>query len=62
MNWFGEKLMCRDVTRLLSQSQDARLPLVRRIRLRAHLVVCGACARFDAQLRFLRDAMQRYRC
>jgi hypothetical protein len=61
MSWFGHDLMCKDVTRLLSQAQDARLPFLMRMRVRAHLTVCDLCSRFDAQLRFLREAARKYR-
>jgi hypothetical protein len=61
MGWFGHKLMCKDVTRLLSQAQDSRLPFLARIRVRAHLKVCALCTRFEAQLAFLREAARRYK-
>lgn len=61
MRWFGHKLMCKDVTRLLSQAQDSRLPFLVRMRVRAHLQVCALCTRFEAQLRFLRAAARRYK-
>lgn len=57
----GIKHSCKDVSRLLSQAQDVRLPLFQRIRVRLHLRMCAACTRFEGQLRFLREAAQRYR-
>jgi hypothetical protein len=57
----GHTLMCKDVTRLLSQAQDRRLPFLARWRVRAHLKVCEMCTRFEAQLRVLREAARRYR-
>ncbi|MBE7523063.1 MAG: zf-HC2 domain-containing protein [Burkholderiales bacterium] len=54
-------LMCKEATRLVSRSQDAELTWFQRWRLRAHLSACAMCARFDAQMRLLREAMERYR-
>ena len=54
------KLNCKDTSRLLSQAQDARLPLWERARLRLHLSVCDACTQFSRQLEFLRAAMRAY--
>jgi hypothetical protein len=54
-------LSCRDVTRLLSQGEDRSLSWGERIRLRAHLLICRACAQFERQLRLLRLAMRQYR-
>lgn len=56
----GFRLNCKETTRLLSQAQDARLPLLQRMRLLAHLGVCDACTRFSRQLEFLRAAMRAY--
>jgi hypothetical protein len=52
---------CKDVSRLLSQAQDERLPLFARLRVRLHLSVCAMCSRFAAQLTFLREAARRYK-
>lgn len=57
----GHTLMCREASRLLSQGEDAPLSWLQRWRLRAHLRACELCARFESQMRFLREAMQRYR-
>jgi hypothetical protein len=54
-------LSCKDVTRLLSQAQDRPLTLAEAIKLRLHLLVCTACARFSRQLAFMRTALSRYR-
>ena len=45
---------CTDVVRLLSQSMDTKLPLMTRIRLRLHFVICGLCKRYGKQLEALR--------
>ena len=55
------KLTCKEATRLLSQSMDAKLTGAQRSALRLHLSLCDACTRFGAQLNVLRSAMRRYR-
>lgn len=57
----GHLLSCKSVTRLTSQGEDRPLTGWERWRMRMHLAVCVACARFDAQMRFLRAAMRKYR-
>ena len=57
----GHLLSCKDASRYVSQSQDARLPGFERWRLAMHLKVCAHCARFEQQLRLMRDALRRYR-
>jgi Putative zinc-finger len=57
----GHLISCRQATRLVSQLQERDLHGVERVLLRLHLAWCVACARFDAQMHFLRQAMQRYR-
>jgi alkylated DNA nucleotide flippase Atl1 len=56
----GHVISCREVSRLLSRSQDETIPPWQRLRLRAHLAICDACARFERQLRLLRLAMRKY--
>jgi len=57
----GHLLSCKDATRVLSQAQDRTLSGFARWKLRMHLGVCDACSRFEQQLHFLREAMQRFR-
>jgi hypothetical protein len=57
----GHLLSCKDVSRLVSQGQDRPLTWWEGWRMRMHLAVCTACTRFDAQVRFLRRAMRRYK-
>ena len=52
---------CKDISRLVSQGQDRDFSRWERWKLRLHLAACAACARFEDQMRFLREAMQRYR-
>ena len=49
-------LNCRHVTRLVSQSMDARLPWYQRLGVRIHLLYCVWCRRYAAQLQFLRKS------
>jgi hypothetical protein len=49
-------LNCRHVTRLVSQSMDAKLPWHHRVAVRIHLLYCVWCRRYAAQIRFLRQA------
>ncbi len=56
MSWM---MSCREATRLLSEAQDHPLPWRQRLGLRLHLLMCRLCARYAAQLRFLRRALRR---
>lgn len=49
-------LNCRQVSRLVSQSMDARLPWHQRLAVRFHLLYCVWCRRYARQLQFLRKA------
>jgi hypothetical protein len=49
-------LNCRQVTRLVSQSMDARLPWHQRLAIRFHLLYCVWCRRYATQIQFLRKA------
>jgi Putative zinc-finger len=57
----GHMISCKEASRLVSRKEDAPLTSWQRLALRLHLSVCGACARFERQIRFLRTAMQKYR-
>jgi len=49
-------LNCREVSRLVSKSMDARLPLHQRLAVRLHLLYCVWCRRYVEQIHFLRKA------
>jgi len=49
---------CRQATRLISQSMDAKLPWSRRLAMKVHLLYCVWCRRYAAQLKVLRRAAQ----
>lgn len=53
-------LSCKEVTHLLSESQDRKLTLSEKMRLEMHLAMCKGCTNFKSQLRFLRDACKQY--
>ena len=46
---------CHDVSRKVSHSMDAPLPLHQRMAVRIHLMMCRYCARFRRQLLALRQ-------
>ena len=55
-----QKLNCKEVSVLLSQTEDRRIELLERLRLRAHLKVCVGCMNFQRQLNFLRRAIRQH--
>jgi len=57
----GHMISCKEASRLLSQAEDGTLSWFAALRLRLHLAACDACTRFAHQLRFMRDALARYR-
>jgi len=53
-------LSCKDITHLLSESQDRKLAVSERLRLEMHLAMCTGCKNFKGQMAFLRKACRRY--
>jgi len=53
-------LTCKEVSKLISQSQDRRLNLVEWLGLRIHFFLCEGCRHFREHLAFIRRACQRY--
>lgn len=53
-------LTCKEVSHLVSESLDRKLPLWQRIQVRMHLLMCRFCSRFRKQSLFLRDAARHY--
>ncbi|MFA7290742.1 MAG: zf-HC2 domain-containing protein [Rhodocyclaceae bacterium] len=51
---------CKEVHRLVIEGQDRTLPFTERIAVRVHLMMCGACRRFEAQMEFMRQALRRF--
>lgn len=52
-------LSCKEVSVLVSQSQERRLIWRESMALRMHLLMCQACSRFARQMKFLRIAAHR---
>jgi len=57
----GHWLSCKEASRVVSQAQDRSLSSFERWKLRMHLAVCDQCTRFERQIRFMREALRRYR-
>ena len=53
-------LSCKEAAWLISESMDRDLPLMQRLGIRAHLLMCKHCTRYRRQLLFIRDAIQHY--
>ncbi len=51
---------CKEVSELLSQSQDRPLRPGEKFGLHVHLLMCQGCRNFSTQLDFIRAAMKRY--
>mgnify|MGYP001545005370 CR=1 FL=1 len=52
-------LSCKDVGRLISESLDRDIPWYGRLMLRLHLFICGACARYEKQIHFMKENLSR---
>ena len=50
---------CKDITKLISDSMERKLSLWQRIDLRTHLILCGFCRRFHANVLALRKLASR---
>ena len=53
-------LTCKEIAQLVSDALDRELPWYQRLMVHFHLLYCKACRRYRRQIRFLREAMQRY--
>jgi len=49
---------CKEITRMVSESLDRKLPLHQRMGIRIHLFMCKFCSRYRKQLLILREAMR----
>lgn len=49
---------CKEVSRLVSESLDRKLPLYQRMGLRIHLLMCKFCRRFQQQLLLIRETLR----
>jgi len=50
---------CKDAACLISQQDQRKLTRAQRIGLRLHLILCRACRKYLASVRFLKQAMRR---
>lgn len=55
------RLSCRQAAALMVAREDRALPWFERLALRLHLLMCGACPRFERQLLILGRAMRQWR-
>ena len=53
-------LTCKEVSQLVSESLDRKLPLRQRIAVRLHLFRCKICTQYREQMLFLRKAARQY--
>lgn len=53
-------LNCQEVTRLLSQAQEQKLGLQKRLPLQMHLMMCSGCRNFGKQMHTLRQITRAY--
>ncbi|MBW1775400.1 MAG: zf-HC2 domain-containing protein [Deltaproteobacteria bacterium] len=53
-------LSCKEVSLLVSQSLDRKLPFRQRVAVRMHLIMCKFCSRYKEQLLILKEAAIRY--
>ncbi len=52
---------CKDVTRLVLESQDRPLRPMEAVSLRLHWLACSGCRRFQDQQRLMRVALDRWK-
>ena len=53
-------LRCREVSRLVSESMERKLPFRQRMQVWMHLAMCRLCAGFSRQIRLLRTVARRH--
>ena len=51
---------CPEVVRLLSLGMDKPLPLLTRLKLRVHYLMCSFCERYAKQLKYLREVAREF--
>ena len=52
---------CREVTRLVFESEERPLTVLEKVSLRMHWQVCAACSRFREQAKTMRMALGKWR-
>lgn len=53
-------LTCKEVSTLVSESLDRKLPLAQRMSVRLHLMMCSMCRAYQKQTLILRRAARAY--
>lgn len=53
-------LTCKEITHLLSESQDRKLSISEKVQTEMHLAMCKGCRNFKEQMQFLRKACKKY--
>lgn len=51
---------CSEVTRLVSESLDRKLPFSQRLGIRMHFLMCKLCPEVKKQMLFIKEAMGRF--
>lgn len=51
---------CNEIVKLVSEEMDHPLPLLRRLSIRLHFLICKWCERYRQQLIFIRSAMRQH--
>jgi len=54
-------ISCKKASRLMSEGMDRRLSIKEMMRLKVHLMMCGACIQVLKQLKGLRRLLRAYR-
>ena len=55
-----ELISCRIAAQLLSEKIDHKLPIVKEIKLNAHMMICKTCRLYESQIIALRKAFVQY--
>jgi hypothetical protein len=51
---------CPEIVRILSLGMDKDLPLITRIKLRIHYLMCSFCQRYMKQLKYIRQVSREF--
>ena len=51
---------CPEVVRIISSGMDRPLPLITRIKLRIHYLMCSFCERYEKQLKYMREVAREF--
>lgn len=53
---------CKQTTEFLSQQIDGRIGLLKKLRIKMHLMFCSCCGQYDEQIALLRQASCLFLC